>query len=157
MIELILIRHAKSDWGDASLSDHDRPLNDRGLRDSPVMAERLADSGARAERLLSSTAVRARSTAEVFGAVLGQDPETDRGLYLAPPETLFDAAARTGASSVIVVAHDPGISDLARRLSDGGIDRMPTCAIARFAWNVDSWAEVLEVASSWSFDAPRRR
>ena len=66
MRELILARHAKSDWGDARLADHDRPLNARGLRDAPRMARHLAADGVTVERILASTALRARSTAEVY-------------------------------------------------------------------------------------------
>ena len=56
---------------------------------------------------------------------------------------------------VMVVAHDPGISELASLLSNDGIDHMPTCAVARFVWNVDSWSEAITHATdSWSIDTP---
>ena len=67
MIQLVLARHAKSDWVDESLDDHDRPLNDRGRRDAPAMARSVLRHGVRPEVLLSSTALRARTTAEAFG------------------------------------------------------------------------------------------
>lgn len=156
MIELLLARHAKSDWGDPGLADHDRPLNARGLRDAPAMAERLARSGATVELILSSTAVRARTTAARFGEALGVGVELDRELYLAPADRLFARAAATGLASVMVVAHDPGLSDLASRLSDGQIAHMPTCSVARFAWDVRSWADISgRAADRWSFDSPR--
>ena len=63
MTSLVLVRHAKSDWGDASLDDHDRPLNERGRRDAPSMAQRWPTPGFAAEVILSSTALRARTTA----------------------------------------------------------------------------------------------
>lgn len=156
MIELILVRHAKSDWGDPALADRDRPLNVRGTRDAPVMAGRFAESGVGVQRLLSSTAVRARTTAEIFGAVLGVEVELDPELYLASAATLLAKAAATSAPSVMLVAHDPGLSDLAARLSDGGIEHLPTCAVARFSWKVASWDEIASrVADSWSLDTPR--
>lgn len=156
MIELIIARHAKSDWGEPGLRDHDRPLNARGMRDAPVMAARLAGSGVSVQRLLSSTAVRARTTAAEFGAALDLEAELDPELYLASPATLFEKAAASGASSVMVVAHDPGLSDLAHRLSNGQIDRMPTCAVARFRWEAGSWEEAADTSpADWSFDAPR--
>lgn len=67
MRQLILVRHAKSDWGDASLTDHDRPLNARGRQNAPMMAERLAETEPAAPRIISSTALRARTTAAEFG------------------------------------------------------------------------------------------
>ncbi|CAG7620364.1 SixA phosphatase family protein [Leucobacter soli] len=156
MRELILTRHAKSDWGDPELPDHDRPLNARGLRDAPAMADRLAATGVEVQRILSSTAVRARSTAAVFGAALGVEVELDEELYLASAAKLLTAAAGSDAGTVMVVAHDPGISDLASTLSDGGITHMPTCAVARFTWQVDAWDEaVTRPADTWGLATPR--
>ena len=156
MIRLALVRHAKSDWGDPGLDDHDRPLNDRGRRDAPRMARRLAESGFSPEVLLSSTALRARTTAEAFAAELGVAVSLDADLYGAPAGTLLATAAATGASSVIVVAHDPGMSVLAGRLSGDGIGHMPTCAVATFTWSHDDWdiATALD-PDDWTFDAPR--
>ncbi len=71
MRELTLVRHAKSSWGEPSLSDIDRPLNERGLRDAPRMAEWLADRGAVYGAQLSSPALRARTTAQHFCEALG--------------------------------------------------------------------------------------
>ncbi|MGJ0203031.1 histidine phosphatase family protein [Leucobacter sp. gxy201] len=156
MVELILARHAKSDWGDPGITDHDRPLNPRGLRDAPAMAERLVRSGAQVERILSSTALRARTTAAQFGEALGIEVEQRGSLYLASDDELFEQAAAAGDSSVMIVAHDPGLTELAFRLSGGGIPHMPTCAVARFTWDVDSWSDVGDRSPDrWSFDSPR--
>jgi len=156
MIRLALVRHAKSDWGDPGLSDHDRPLNDRGMRDAPVMAARLAASGFRPDVILSSTALRARTTAEAFAAELGVAVSLDPELYGAPAGTLLAAAAETRATAVLVVAHDPGMTVLAGRLSGDGIGHMPTCAVATFAWQEDDWdvATALD-PDDWTFDTPR--
>lgn len=156
MIELILVRHAKSDWGVPGLDDHERPLNGRGERDAPVMAERLAQTGVEVDRIVSSTAVRARTTARAFGPALGVEVELDPELYGAPASTLLTKAVEASVSSVMVVAHNPGISDLAARLSGGGIEHMPTCAVARFEWDAGSWDEVEgRVADRWELETPR--
>ncbi|QBE49830.1 SixA phosphatase family protein [Leucobacter triazinivorans] len=156
MVELILVRHAKSDWGVPGLDDHERPLNGRGERDAPLMAERLAQTSVEVERIVSSTAVRARTTAGVFGVELGVEVELDPELYAAPGSTLLAKAVATGAGSVMVVAHNPGISDLAARFSGGGIEHMPTCAVARFEWDARGWDEVGgRVADRWGLDTPR--
>lgn len=169
MKQLVLVRHAKSDWSDPSLADHDRPLNVRGTRNAPMMARRFAEAGHGVDVILSSTAVRAHRTAEVFSAELGLDVVLDGALYLAPAEELLRAALKTGAESVMVVAHHPGITDLARRLSDGAISHMPTCAVARFLWvwgAADRTAGALPSTellglqhrrpTSWQFDSPRK-
>lgn len=149
MTTLVLVRHAKSDWGSPQLADHDRPLNARGMRDAPVQARRLAESGVRVDAVLSSTALRARTTASFFGAALGLDVELDPELYGAPAGLLLESAAARGVEGVLVVAHDPGMTILADRLSDGAIGRMPTCAAATFRWNTDDWS----VATSLTPDA----
>ena len=66
MKQLILIRHAKSDWDDPSLDDFDRPLNGRGKRDAPLMAERLRDKDIKIDQFIASPAKRARKTAAIF-------------------------------------------------------------------------------------------
>lgn len=156
MITLVLVRHAKSEWGDAGLADHDRTLNDRGRRDAPVLARRLADTGFRPGAILASTAVRAQSTAAAFAEALGVEVESQEQLYGASARTLLAAAAERGASDVVVVAHDPGMTVLAESLSGGGIGHMPTCAVATFRWDTDDWDVATSVdPDSWEFDAPR--
>ncbi len=87
---------------------------------------------------------------------LGQKFFVDAELYLAPAQTLLRKAAASGASSVMIVAHDPGISDLASLLSNDGILHMPTCAVARFVWGVDSWGDAItHSVDDWSFAAPK--
>ena len=73
MKQLLLIRHAKSDWDHPGLSDHDRPLNDRGRRDCPRMAEALRSRGITPDLIVTSTAVRAATTAEAIAGGLGLD------------------------------------------------------------------------------------
>lgn len=155
MTSLVLIRHAKSDWGSPALDDHDRPLNARGLRDAPVLARRLAVSGVRPQALLSSTALRARTTAAFFGEALGLEPELDPELYGASAARILGAAVARGVDRVAIVAHDPGMTVLAERLSGGGIGHMTTCAVATFVWRIDDWdvAEAID-PDSWTFDSP---
>ena len=89
---------------------------------------------------------------------VGVAVELDPELYLAPAQTLLRKAAASEASSVMVVAHDPGISELASLLSNDGILHMPTCAVARFVWEVDSWSDAItRPVASWSFDTPKSR
>ena len=148
MKTLVLVRHAKSAWGDPSLADHDRPLNDRGRRDAPEMGRRIRERGIHPGAILSSTAVRARSTAEAIAGELGVAPGTltlDERLYGSSPETILDVVAGLDdeVTTALVVAHDPGMSDLAYRLS-GEIDHMPTCAVAEFRFAAWSWSEIAD-------------
>jgi phosphohistidine phosphatase len=161
MIRLALVRHAKSDWSSPGLADHDRPLNERGERDAPVMAARLAEEGFVPDVIVSSTALRARTTAQAFADEFGLPIELQRRLYAAPGSTLLTAvteAGAAGAASVILVAHNPGIADLAYGLSRERVEHMPTCAIARFSWDLDvsEWGAVDAVEPvEWSLEVPR--
>lgn len=148
MKTLVLVRHAKSAWGDPALADHDRPLNERGRRDAPEMGRRLRERGTAPDVILSSTAVRARTTAEALAAALGVDRAAlvlDERLYGSTPETILDVVAGLDdeLTTAMVVAHDPGVSDLAYRLS-GEIEHMPTCAVAEFRFAAWSWSALAE-------------
>ncbi|MRX42989.1 SixA phosphatase family protein [Agromyces kandeliae] len=160
MKTLVLVRHAKSAWGDPTLADHDRPLNDRGRHDAPAMAVRLRERGVVPEAIRSSTAVRARTTAEAMADALALPADVlvlDERLYGAGPDTILGVVAELDEEigTAMVVAHDPGMSVLAYRLS-GEIEHMPTCAVAEFRFAVWSWPEVADAAAvAVHLDTPR--
>lgn len=162
MKTLALVRHAKSSWDHPGVDDHDRPLNERGLRDAPRMAARLAVAHPelRGGALLSSTALRAATTADAFADALGATVRPDERLYGATPRRIVELASARSESAVVIVAHDPGLSDLARHWSrfpaDGGIAHMPTCAVAVFVFEIDGWDELdASVPTRWTYDIPR--
>jgi phosphohistidine phosphatase len=115
------------------VDDHDRPLNARGLRDAPEVARRLLRQGVRPEVVLTSTALRARTTAEVFAEVFGAELREQAELYGAGPDALLAAALASGVEEVMVVAHDPGMSAVVSGLSGQDV-RMTTAAVAVFTW-----------------------
>ncbi|WP_222435775.1 SixA phosphatase family protein [Rubripirellula tenax] len=139
------MRHAKSDWGDSSLSDHDRPLNRRGHRDAPEMAKWLTGLGVIPGRVLCSSALRTCQTIRLMQErwPVETDVMTMESLYLASPETLWRSATSNGGDHecVMVLAHNPGISQLTSMMADRSIE-MPTAAIAVFQLNVDYWSEL---------------
>ena len=161
MKTLLLVRHAKSSWDEPGLEDHERPLNERGLRNAPLMGHRLGERGTIPDLIRSSTAVRARSTAQLMARAMGlmhEHVELDERLYGASPETILDIAAEAddAVGTVMIVAHDPGLSDLAYSLSDGEIEHMPTCAVAEFRFDVETWREAVESEPvDTRFDTPR--
>lgn len=160
MKTLVLVRHAKSAWDEPGIDDHDRPLADRGLRDAPEMGRRLAERGLEPDVIRSSTAVRARTTAELIADALGLAPDRldlDERLYGASPEDILGVVRELddAIGTAMVVAHDPGMSDLAFALS-GTIEHMPTCAVAEFRFDVASWPEAVEAEPvETRFDTPR--
>jgi phosphohistidine phosphatase len=160
MKTLVLVRHAKSSWDDPALDDHDRPLNERGRRDAPVMAQRLHERGIEPDAIVSSTAVRALSTAAAFAEAFGlgaDDVVAIARLYGASPATIVSVVGGLDdrIECVIIVAHDPGLSELAGRLS-AEIDRMPTGAVAVFRFGIESWKDLPGSRPvTAAFDTPR--
>jgi phosphohistidine phosphatase len=65
MKTLFILRHAKSSWKEQDLPDHDRPLNKRGKKDAPRMGKLLTDEDLIPDLIMSSTAARAKKTAEL--------------------------------------------------------------------------------------------
>ena len=101
---ILLLRHAKSAWSEASLSDHDRPLSRRGERAAKAMADYLTSKSARPDLILCSTATRARQTLAPLVALWTPAPpiSLEKGLYLAPEEVLM-ARLRRCTSPVTLV------------------------------------------------------
>ena len=152
MTHLLLMRHAKSDWADAALEDHDRPLNDRGRRDAPRMGRLLAAEGLVPDLVVCSTAVRARQTLEglAAGGGLGEAAVVyEASLYLASPATILAVARAAAAAAaaaggddperVLLIGHNPGMEELASRLA-GRFVRFPTATIAVCELADGAWA-----------------
>lgn len=161
MKSLLLIRHAKSDWGDLTLKDFDRPLNDRGKRDAPVMAHRLLDKKVKIDAFISSPAKRAKKTAELFASQYKQDKKDiiffDK-LYLADTEAFFDVISQTDDdhSAIAVFSHNEGITTFANQLSDVRVDDMPTCSIFAVKMELKKWKDFREAEKEfWFFDYPK--
>lgn len=145
MKTLLVQRHAKSSWKHPELSDHDRPLNKRGKRDAPRMGRLVAAQGLRPDVIVSSTARRARRTAEEVARHAGCEGavQLDRRLYLASPDEIVDVVRGVAGSArrVMVVGHNPGLEDLVARLA-GRRETLPTAALAALHLSIRSWAEL---------------
>jgi phosphohistidine phosphatase len=162
MKHLTIVRHAKSSWKDAASSDFERPLNARGERDAPEMGRRLAARSPAPDRILSSSAARARRTAEVLAREIGCDPgqiEFRETLYLAGTSELMAAIESLDDTweHVLFVGHNPGLSELLNLLADAHLDELPTCGVAELELALDSWREVRPgVAERMQLDFPKR-
>jgi phosphohistidine phosphatase len=144
MKTLTLFRHAKSSWAEPGLSDHDRPLNERGEHDAPLMARRLVDAGIRPSLMLSSTALRAWTTARLLARGIGYPAEflqRDPQLYLATRKSILEVVARqeTGFNNIVLFGHNPGLTDLAGILVPGITDNIPTCGFFSVNIDIDNW------------------
>jgi phosphohistidine phosphatase len=145
MKSLLILRHAKSSWSDESLSDHDRPLNDRGKRDAPKVGELLRQLDLAPQRILCSTAKRARKTAAKAGQSCGFAGEIEQRpeLYLAPPSAYREALQNLPdeVERAMVVGHNPGLEELLAELT-GSPQHLPTAALAHVQLDVERWSDV---------------
>lgn len=158
---LLLIRHAKSDWNDASLDDFDRPLNERGKRDAPAMAHRLLDKKVEIDAFISSPAKRAKKTVTIFLEEYGKNKEElilANELYLAATSVFFDVISKVDdkLDSIAVFSHNPGITDFANSLTDARIDNIPTCGIFAVTVDCKQWTDFKHAKKEfWFFDYPK--
>jgi phosphohistidine phosphatase len=142
----MLLRHAKSSWKKQDAPDHDRALNKRGKKTAPLMGRLLGSENLVPDLILSSTARRARETAEaVAEAAAYEGPiELLETLYMATAGKLLgEAQSRTPdtVERLLLVAHNPGMEDLVEILT-GTRERFPTAALAVFEVDIDQWKKL---------------
>lgn len=147
MKTLLILRHAKSSWKDDDLADHDRPLNKRGKSDAPRMGELVRREELQPELILTSSALRARTTAELVLESSGCDAElvVSRDLYAHYPEAYLDVLVDVDDcyDVVMIVGHNPGVEELVELLT-GQWERMPTAALVKITLPINSWSELDE-------------
>jgi len=159
---LLVIRHAKSSWEIGTLTDFERPLNDRGTKDAPAMAKRLKDKKIHIDALVSSPAKRAKKTAELFAEVYRRDNDSIiliSKLYHADINSFFDVVNNLDDEfgTVALFSHNPGITEFANLLADRvRIDNMPTCGIFAVKINTAKWADFSKAKKEFLFfDYPK--
>ncbi len=148
MKTLVIVRHAKSSWDNANLSDFERPLNKRGERDAPFMARLIKEKNIKADLIISSPAVRALSTAQAFAKEQGI-PENkiikkeliyNSGFseILRMLQTIDDQIKTT-----MLFGHNPDISHLCSYLSGNYFESVPTCGSVCIDFHkVERWADI---------------
>lgn len=141
---LLLMRHAKSSWNDASLPDEERPLNKRGREAAKRMGRYLREHGLVPDAIVCSTAVRARETAERLIAATGSElePQFARSLYFEGINAYLEAigGAEDSVRRLMVIGHNPDIEEVIERIV-GVNEAMPTGAIACVEVKSKSWRE----------------
>ncbi|WP_426417526.1 SixA phosphatase family protein [Aestuariirhabdus sp. LZHN29] len=146
MKQLLVLRHGKSSWSHPELADIDRPLNKRGKRTTPRMAELIHDRYPDLSLILSSPATRARDTARAVLASfndqirLGLEPD----LYHAYPDEISQTLAQCGDGHdcVMIVGHNPGLEEWVHELDRDFCDPLPTAGLVALECPIDSWQEI---------------
>ena len=159
MIELLLLRHAKSSWTDPSLDDEARPLNKRGKEAAKAMGREIAARGLVPELVICSPATRARDTWKIVSEQLEAPPRAvfDEAIYdFGNGGRLLSAVKAHGrnAKSVMVIGHNPSVERLAQRLINAGDPKLrdrlshkyPTAALAVIRLDASSWSDIAEAS-----------
>ena len=156
MKKLILIRHAKSSWGNPDLDDIDRSLNSQGKKDAPLMGKRLHQYSIQPDLILSSPAKRAFETAKIITKAIGYPVDkilTPASLYTFDYKELlmiireFDDQYRM----VMIFGHNPGMTRLAEYFTGSQIDHIPTCGICSIHFENLSWETVGNASGELDF------
>lgn len=160
MKTLLIIRHAKAE-SSFTLNDFERPLNERGKKDAPAMAQKLLDKKIHIDAFVSSPAKRAKKTTELFCEVYGahnDDIALISALYHAPAEIFYETIKTFDSTlnSVAVFAHNPGITYFVNGLTAVKIDNMPTCAVFAVKADIDHWKDFAKAKKEFLFfDYPK--
>lgn len=145
MKTLFVMRHAKSSWDDAALSDFERPLNERGLQAAPLMGEVIRKNQFQPELIISSPAKRAAQTAGLVkdAARINGEIGFDERIYEASPARLLEVIGGQNGNgeSILLVGHNPGLEGLIKFLT-GELQPMPTAALAVIDLNINDWNEI---------------
>jgi len=146
MKTLLLMRHAKSSWKDDSLDDFDRGLSGRGKKDSPRMGELLKEEGLLPDYLVTSSARRARKTADQVALASGFRGECrlTEELYLAGPDKILEVICQTPdtCQRLLVIGHNPGLEEFLERHL-GTYTPLATAALAHLEIAIDAWQALL--------------
>ncbi len=151
---LLLLRHGKSSWKDASLRDFDRPLKKRGKQAAEAMGRELLRRGLRLDLLLSSAARRAQQTAKRVGRSTGYSGVivTEQALYFSGVRRHLDVVAHIDATCgcVLLVGHNPDLEDLVEYLTGDAVV-LPTAGLVGIDLAIDSWSAVAKTAGTLLF------
>lgn len=146
MKQLFVIRHAKSSWKNISLADYERPLNKRGMRNIPEMADFLTSRYDKIDTFVSSHAVRAHETAKGIATGFGYPTDNihiDESLYHAGPIQIMGVVKSLSDKhhSAAIFGHNPGFTDFVNALTGSMIDNVPTCGVAVIDLPIKKWSK----------------
>ncbi|HTB52846.1 MAG TPA: histidine phosphatase family protein [Ferruginibacter sp.] len=159
---VLVIRHAKSSWELGIPSDFDRPLNERGRTDAPVMAKRLFNKKIAIDAFVSSPAKRAKQTCEFFCAQYKRNVDEiifEQSLYHASAPTFFTVIEKLDdkLNTVAIFSHNAGLTDFVNQLVNNvRIDNVPTCGIFAVTAAIENWKDFSDAKKELLFfDYPK--
>lgn len=162
MKTLFLIRHAKSSWSSPELSDIDRPLNERGKNDAPLIGNVLKNNSVSPDIIFSSPAVRVLTTAKIIAKIVAYPTKK----IIIKPE-IYEASVSdllriinsidNNYNNVMIFGHNPGLSYLSNYFCNNFRNNLPTCSVVQLQFEINNWIEVTENSASLiKFEYPKK-
>ena len=144
---LYIVRHGKSSWEYENISDIDRPLNKRGIKDAYKMAKRINKKNIFPKLIMSSFANRAIHTATIFSRCLNyplNELKIEESLYDSYEDELLKLInnADNSISSLMIIGHNPAFTDLANHFVKNTISNIPTSGIVELYFNTEDWENI---------------
>lgn len=161
MKTIIFVRHAKSNWDNPNHSDFDRPLNNRGISDAPIMAKKLKALVPSIDLIYSSPANRAFTTAKIFADAYNYNHETivkEQAIYVHGLQYFNSivSSINSNYNTVILFGHNPDITSLATFYTNEYFDNVPTCGVICIDFDCNDWEEVRQINGKIRFfDFPK--
>ena len=143
---IILFRHGKSDWNANYESDHNRPVSKRGTKAAKKMGRYLSNIDQVPDLIISSTALRARNTAEIAinAGKWSSKLVLEKKIYESNVETLISIISKQSDeyNSICLVGHEPTFSSFIERCNNSTWSRFPTASMAQIDFNINSWYDI---------------
>lgn len=144
-----LIRHAKSSWDNPDLDDFSRILNERGKKDALFMAKKLKESGCNPDYFISSPAKRTTETSKIIAFELNCNAKKiifDERIYHSSLPLILNVLndVPNSFNNIILVGHNPTLTQLSNYLTDNFIDNIPTCGMVKIELDIDNWQHIIQ-------------
>jgi phosphohistidine phosphatase len=144
MKTVYIVRHAKSSWDNFNLSDHDRPLQQVGIKKTKKIIDFLKNKRTAADLIISSSAVRAFETAKLIATGIGYPIQAivkNADLFQANEDDIYNEllSIDDDKNSVMIIAHNPTLTDFVNNFVAPQIDNLPTTGIVRIDFDTNTW------------------
>lgn len=147
MKTLYIVRHAKSSWKYPELPDDERPLLEKGKKRTRKIIDFLIEKDVKVDLIISSHATRALETAKIIGHAIGYPEDNimiSRQVYHSSADRLYDQFydLNDKINSLMIVGHNPTLTNFANHFLDEKIDWLPTSAVVSVSFDTPHWVNV---------------
>ncbi|MGD0712317.1 MAG: histidine phosphatase family protein [Bacteroidales bacterium] len=156
MKTLYIVRHAKSSWDFPDLPDIDRPVIEKGIYNTKKIAAELKSKNVVVDHIISSHAKRARETAKIIATGINfpiEKIEVSKNIYQKSDDDILDviSGADDNFISLMVIGHNPMLTQCANRFLDKQIELLPTSGVIAIDFETNSWLEISKAKHKTNF------